>query len=44
MSERDEVQGARSAEHETYQMDRRMVEHRATLQFARAAIYAGLPK
>lgn len=38
MSERDEVQGARSAEHETYQIDRRVIEHRATQQFARAAI------
>jgi hypothetical protein len=52
MSERDEVQGARSTEHETYQMDRRVGEHRATPrrkhpwgapQFARVAIYSAPP-
>jgi len=32
-SERDEVQGARSAENETYQMDKRVDEHRVTQQF-----------
>jgi hypothetical protein len=44
MSERDEVQGARSAEHETYLMDRRVGEHRATQQFARVTIYSAFPK
>jgi hypothetical protein len=43
MSERDEVQGARSAEHEAYQVDRRVDEHRATPQFARVAIYSASP-
>jgi chromosome segregation protein len=35
--ERDEVQGARRAESETYHEDRRAFEHRATQQFARVA-------
>ena len=42
--ERDEVQGARSAESETYHEDRRAFEHRATQQFARAANKPALPQ
>ncbi len=44
MSERDEVQGARRADHETYLTDRRVGEHRATQQFARAVIFQRFPK
>ena len=42
--ERDEVQGARRAEGETYHEDRRAFERRATQQFARAANKSALPK
>jgi hypothetical protein len=44
IGERDEAQGARSAATETYQIDRRGSEHRATQRFARAAIYSAFPK
>lgn len=43
VSERDEAQGVRSAEHETYQLDRRVGEHRTTRRFARVATCSGLP-
>ena|GEM_PF-1083216 len=43
-SERDESRGARSAATETYRVDRRGSEHRATLRFARTAIYSVFPK
>lgn len=39
MSEREEVQGAWRAEHETYQVHRRVGEYRATQPFARVAIF-----
>jgi hypothetical protein len=43
MSKKDEVQGARSAATETYQIYRRGSEHRATRQFAFAVTCSGLP-
>jgi len=43
VSEADAVQGARSAEHDTYQIDRRVGEHRATQQCAAAGTCSGLP-
>ena len=44
IGERDEAQGARSAATETYHIDRRGSEHRATQRFARAAIDSAFPK
>ena len=44
MSERDEAQGAQRAEHETYQSDRRVGEHSATLRFARVATFSELAR
>ncbi len=37
---RDKVQGARNEKHETYHIDRRVFEYRATPQFARRVILA----
>ncbi len=43
IAERDEAQGARRAGCETYHVDRRVSEHRATQRFARAGIYSAFP-